>query len=222
MKKVLLIVLGFAFVNEPIFGQCNPYFDFEQGNRWEITSYNAKGKSQGRQLTEIKSMVRRSNGWDAIMHLTLYDKKDKVVYSKDVEMICSDGVVSMDMTRLIPDEQLQAFRDMNMKIEMDNLEIPSDLEPGMALDEGSVTISGDIPMQMTVAITNRTVEGKESITTSAGTFDCYKINYATTTRMLMNIEGRGTDWIAEGVGLVKTETYNSSGKLISYSVLTSR
>ena len=223
MKRSMLLL----FVLSPClchlsYSQCNPYFKFEEGSTWEITNYNGKDKSQGRQTTKILSKDANGDGWNATMQMTLYDKKDELVFDKELEMSCQGGVVSMDITRLIPDEQLQAFKDMNMKIEMDDLEIPAKLEAGMVLDDGSITISGDIPMTMTIMITDRLVEGKESVTTPAGVFDCYKINYTTSAKMIVNRLGKGADWIAEGVGIVRTETYNSSGKLVGYSLLTSR
>ena len=221
-RNMLLLFVLSTYLCDLSYGQCNPYFEFEKGSQWEITNYNAKDKSQGRQTTEILDVDTHSDGWDAKMKFVLYDKKDELVYDKEIEMSCQGGVVAMDITRLLPDEQLEAFQDLNMKIEMDNLEIPAQLEAGMALDDGSVTISGDLPMKMTVAITDRVVEGKESVTTPAGVFDCYKINYSTSVKMMINRLGSGADWIAEGVGLVKTESYNSSGKLVSYSLLTSR
>lgn len=222
MKKLytLLFIVTVAFGG--CFGQCNPYFDMEEGGKWEITSYNGKGKFQGRQMTEIKKLETDAEGWDATLAMQLYDKKDKEVYNKDIEMSCNGGTVVLDMTRLIPDEQLQTFKDMNMQVDMDNIEIPQNLEAGMTLDDGSVTISGDIPMKMTVVITDRKVEGKETITTPAGTFECFKITYSVATKMLMNINSTGVDYIAKGVGMVRNETYNKSGKLVSYSELTSR
>ncbi len=156
------------------------------------------------------------------MAMKIYDKKNKLIYDKDMDMTCNNGIVTLDMTRLIPEEQLQAFKDMNMKLDMDNLEIPEKLEPGMTLDDGSITMSGDLPMTMTVNITDRKVESKETITTPAGSFDCYKIVYTVDTKMLMNMKSSGVDYIAEGVGMVRNETYNKSGKLTGYSELTSR
>jgi hypothetical protein len=36
----------------------------------------------------------------------------------------------------------------------------------------------------------------------------------------MNIQTSAVEWIAEGVGIVKTESYNKKGKIESYQVLT--
>ena len=220
MKTFFTIILTLIVVGAH--GQCNPYYTLEEGNKWEMTNYNAKGKFQGKQVNEIKKLETSGDGWNATLGMILYDKKNEVVYDKDVDMSCVKGVVMLDMTRLIPDEQLEMFKEMNMTLEMDNIEIPSKLEPGMLLDDGSVTLSGDLPMNMTVNITDRKVEGKETITTPAGAFDCFKISYSVSTKMVVNVKSKGVDYIAEGVGMVRNETYNKSGKLMGYSELTSR
>lgn len=75
-------------------------------------------------------------------------------------------------------------------------------------------------MNMTMEMVDRKVEGKESLTTSAGTFDCYVISYTTEMKMGLNTMFKNKEWIAEGVGMVKSENYNKNGKLMGYSELT--
>jgi hypothetical protein len=76
-----------------------------------------------------------------------------------------------------------------------------------------------------VKIFNRKVEAKEDITTPAGNFTCYKISYdmeSSTKVMGMNnkVNLKGVDYVSEGTGVVKTESYNKKGSLSSYSLLT--
>ena len=222
MKTLFAFLLSLVVVVGSSFAQCNPYYIMKVGSKWEITNYNAKGKFQGKQLNEVKAMETTGTGWSTTLGMKLYDKKNEMVYDKDIDMACDNGTVVLDMTRMISEEQMQAYKDMNMKIDMDNIEIPEKLEAGMVLNDGSVTISGDMPMNITVNITDRKVEGKETITTPAGTFECFKITYSVSTKMVMNIKSTGADFIAQGVGMVRNETYNKSGKLTGYSELTSR
>ena len=75
---------------------------------------------------------------------------------------------------------------------------------------------------MSTLITDREVLGKESVTTPAGTFDCYIITQSTHIKSMAANQKRTTkQWIAEGVGVVKSEDYNKKGKLDGTSVLTS-
>jgi hypothetical protein len=69
------------------------------------------------------------------------------------------------------------------------------------------------------------VVGKESITTPAGTYDCYKItsDIATQTQMgiKMNINVSSIEWITSKLGVVKSESYNKNDKLMGYTILSS-
>ncbi len=61
-----------------------------------------------------------------------------------------------------------------------------------------------------------TVAAKESVTTPAGTFDCYKIESETSSKaMLKTTKVKSISWIAEGIGTVKSETYDGKDKLLS-------
>lgn len=219
MKKILLFILVLAFTIE-VNAQCNPYYNFKDGASWEITSYSAKDKVDGRQVNTIKSMEDLSNGWKAEMNMKAYDKKDELILDKDIEASCEDGVIKLDMDRFFPEETMQAFKDMDMNIETENLEIPSDLEVGKTLKNASLKMTGSMPFKMEVNITDRKVEAKESVTTPAGTFECYKITYTISSKTIMSVETKGADWIAKDVGMVKAENYNKNGKLQGYSLLT--
>lgn len=87
---------------------------------------------------------------------------------------------------------------------------------------------GENSMTMTstdMYLKNRKVEKKEDITTPAGTFACYKITYDMDMDMkVMGINRKmnstGAEWVAEGVGIVKTATYDKKGEIESYTLLT--
>jgi hypothetical protein len=40
-------------------------------------------------------------------------------------------------------------------------------------------------------------------------------------KMMMNVKTRSVEWYAGGVGMIKSETYSSDGKLLGSNVLTS-
>jgi hypothetical protein len=86
----------------------------------------------------------------------------------------------------------------------------------IAFSSGGMTI-----MNMSFSVTNRKVEAVESVTTPAGTFDCYKISFDVATKMMVNVKTKGVEWYAKGVGMVKTETYSTDGKLLGSNILTS-
>jgi hypothetical protein len=146
----------------------------------------------------------------------------------DLGYKCEDKIIYIDMRNFISEEQLQAFKNYEMKVESENLELPSSLSVGQSLKDGTVNVTAvgsGIPIALNVKISDRKVAGKETITTPAGTYECYKVtsNIATQTQMgvKMNMNFSSIDWIAVKVGTVKSESYNKSGKLMGYTILTS-
>ena len=68
-------------------------------------------------------------------------------------------------------------------------------------------------------LTNRKVVAQESVTVPAGTFDCLKITYDLESKAMIKITGSATQWMAVGPGLVKSESYDKKGNLISSQLL---
>jgi hypothetical protein len=119
---------------------------------------------------------------------------------------------------------MQQFEDMEMEVTGTDVELPNDLSVGQNLPDANVDVKmsmGGINMNMNVETINRKVEKKESVTTPAGSFDCYVIYSETKSKMMLaNNTFPNRLWLAEGVGMVKQETYNKNGKLMGSMVLT--
>lgn len=228
MKNLLLLLcIGLAV---PVYSQCDYLYDLNEGTVFEMESFSANNKKQGRVLNKVVNFTETGNSFKATLESKIFDKKDKEAHTGEYQMICENGVMKIDMRQFIPNESLEAFQDAEIEMSGDYLTFPSDLAVGQSLEDGNMNVSisasgGMMNMTMETLITDRKVESKEQITTPAGTFDCYKVSYklqSATKMMGMNMahEFRNTDWISEGVGVVRTETYNSKGKLTSYTVLT--
>tara|TARA_Y100001949_G_scaffold173397_1_gene178902 strand:- start:13 stop:705 length:693 start_codon:yes stop_codon:yes gene_type:complete len=227
MKK-LFTATAVLFATFTINAQCdNAYFPLSDGVTFEQTSYNAKGKEEGK----TSSVVSSDSDTKALVSNKIYDKKGDLVTEGDYEVICEDGKIKMDIEQFIPDEMLNSYENMEVIVEGDFLEFPNELSVGQNLPEGNgkITIKmgeGAVNMIMNMTFTNRKVEAQESLTTPAGTFDTYKISQTTISEMeIMGMKREmtftSTSWIAEGVGNVKTENYDKKGKLQSYTELTS-
>ncbi len=231
MKKFYLILL-ISFVSFETRSQCNTYFNFKEGTEYEMTHYSAKDKVTGKSLSQILSV--EDNGGVLTAHIkgTAFDKKGEEITSMNFAYICDDGVLKMDMNKFIPKDMFGGDSDIEFEMEGDYLEIPKNLEIGQSLKDGMIkgkmTMEGNpamANMALSVKIFNRKVEAKEDITTPAGNFSCYKISYdmeSSTKVMGMNnkVNLKGVDYLSEGVGVIKTESYNKKGSLSSYSLLT--
>lgn len=222
----LLFVLLFSLSMLPANGQsCEPYYPMDEGDSWELSSYNPKDKLQGVSKHKIISRTGSGDHIEATVKAEHYDKKDKMTQEMEYDLICKDGQFTVDMRSLLNPEQMAGMQNMEFTVESDNLAFPPSLSPGQTLPDASVDVSINstgLKMGLGVRITNRKVLANEKMTTSAGTFDCYVITQDVESIMMMGIKIRGTSktWFAKDAGAVRTESYNKNGKLMGYEVLT--
>ena len=224
MRNLLLIALAFFTVPE-IQAQCdNPFYRLKEGTIIEMESYNKKDKMESSSKTKVIEYKETSSGYVAKIAYTIYDKKDKMISEGDYNLECDNGIIKIDMSSFVPAESMKAFEDMEIEIDMDQMLYPANLSTGQSLDDASMKIktnNSPIPMSMDMDITNRKVEGKESVTTPAGTFECYKISYDMFSKMsIMKMNFKNIEYLSENSGVVRTESYRSNGSLMSYTVLT--
>lgn len=228
MKKILYSAL-FAFAAITASAQCNQYFVLQEGSEWEYHTHNPKGKLTGKNQQQVVKFSKTGSGYVAKVNSTVTDEKGKELMKGNLEFKCENGTLLMDMRNFISQEQMQAFSSYEMNVEASNLEIPSSLSVGDKLGDGSLTITAKgtpFPMKLTVTISDRKVEGKETITTPAGTFECFKITSKMTmeNQMGMKITTQmvTNEWIAPKVGTVKSESFNKNGKSTGYTILAKR
>jgi hypothetical protein len=228
MKRNILLVLP-VFYSFMLSAQCNDYYVFEQGNEWTYENFNNKGKSSGKNQQKVTAYQKTGNGFVATINSVFVNDKGKKMMEGDLEMRCENGTLVMDMRKFIPEEQQKAFGTYEMKVEADNLEFPSKLSVGQSLKNGSITMTAEgspIPMKISVEIIDRKVEAKETITTPAGTFECYKITSKSVSRTQMGVnmtfEFSSAEWITEKVGMVKSESFDKHGKPNGYTLLVAR
>jgi len=208
--------------------QCNEYYVLNDGTAWTYETYNAKGKLNGKTQQNVKSFEKTATGFNAVVTSVLYNDKGKEQTKGDLEMSCVNGTFIIDMRKFIPEEQQKMFASYKMTIQSENLELPAKLTVGQMLKDGSITLATEgspLPMKMTVVISDRKVEGKETITTPAGTFECFKISSKSkvSTQMGVNMSFNFStiEWIAPKVGMVKSESFDKNGKPNGYTQLAS-
>lgn len=224
MRKIAIIFILTFLPTVLIFGQdCKFYYPKTEGSKLEYTSYDSKDKISGSSIQTIKDLEETGGVTSALIEVQTFDKKGKDLGTKEYTVKCENGVYSVDMKSYMDAQTLAAYEDMDIKVSSDNLQIPSNLNIGDELGDGKLDISvyseGMKIMGMLTEITQRKVDSKEEITTDAGTFDCYKITYTITVKTMFSVRMEAAEWIADGVGTVKSETY-SRGKSMGYTVLT--
>lgn len=220
----LFVFLAFFTSNVILSQECQMFSPFEVGKKLEYTDYNKNGKAQGKSIHEVIE-VKESSNPEALIKVIVYNK-DKEVLNTDYGVKCVDGAFYVDMIRFFDQQKLSEQQDFELLIDGDYLEFPQLMRPDDMLDNGSIAIKvnnqGFTLLTMTMNIINRKVAAIENLTTPAGTFECYKITYEYESKFgILNFKGKGVEWVATGIGVVKSEDYNKKGKLRSYYELTS-
>ena len=224
MKKQILVLLAIISTSFTGFSQdCSAFYPFEEGISFQVTNYDKKGKIVAVTDHTVKAITTSGGDATATINSLVKDKKGETITDGEYEIVCAGNEVSIDVKSLMNPTLFDQFEGMETNITGTNVVIPNDLSVGQTLPDASMTMDidmGGINMSMNVMMTDRTVDGLETITTAAGSFECYVISYTSNIKMGMNRTGKAKQWLAKGVGMVKQEDYNKKGKLTGTSVLT--
>lgn len=202
---------------------CKLYFPETENAQIEYKSFDKKNKITGSSVQQIKDIKRNAGSVSAVIEAETFDNKGNTQGKATFDARCENGIFYIDMSKFINQESMEGFKDMEMTVEGGSLEMPSRLNAGDVLKPGEMKMAfssgGATVMTMTVSITNRKVEGIQDVTTDAGTFKCYKISYDIATKMMFNIKAKAVEYFNEEVGMVKSESYTSSGDFQGSTVL---
>ncbi len=206
---------------------CSIYFPTVKGTIYEMQQFDNKDKQTGTSAYTVTSSTTDTDGnVAAILHTHYVGKSDKDTGSAYVSYKCQDGKAYVDMKNFIPSGS--SGQNMDIKTDASWMEIPQTLSVGMTMADATGTMSfysnGTLFSTIKISITDRKVESSESVTTPAGTFQCFKVTYnvaseSTTMGIKMTTNSKGVEYYSTGTGMVKSETYNKNDKLEGYSVL---
>ncbi|SHK09754.1 TapB family protein [Hymenobacter psychrotolerans] len=232
MKTLLLLSLALLTGPMSLAQDCGLYYDLRKGGTYELTTFDSRDQPSGRVVQEVREANTAGGKTTALIHQQVFDKKGKPSASNDYTVECQAGLVRLDMRAIMnpqaPGQNPQA--DMDVQVSGDFLELPAQLKPGSTLKNGTMTVamrdkkSGTAISTTTISISNRRVEGTETIKTEAGSFACTKISQDVLMKtgignLAIPFSMRTVEWYAPGVGAVRSETYRKD-KLLGYSLLT--
>ncbi len=230
MKKLFLtsiIVAGLlAFPVASLFSQdCTSYMPVKEGTRMEMKHFDAKDKLESSTRMTILKKHNTPEGYAIDVQVNSFDAKGKEAMNSRLTFRCSHGEFIWDMNDLMKGmPPMEGMEDMKIKVSGTDLKFPSKLQVGQKLEDAEMNFAmesgGMVMMTITVRIINRKVVAKENITTPAGTFSCYKVSYEVDTKSVFSMKMMQIDWIAEEIGVVRSENFDQNNKLTSYSLLT--
>jgi hypothetical protein len=190
-----------------------------------LTTYNEKDKVTSVAKSELVSVNELSNGLEAVINEQILDEKGKELFGGTFTMRCEGDKFYMDMSDMFNQEGMEGIEDAEVEFTNQYMEYPTNPVVGQTLPDANctmkITINGMQLSSTTINITNRKVEGNETITTPAGTFNCVKFSEDTEVKaMMMKIKSHSVSYMAKNVGMVKMESFDDKGKLESKQLLT--
>ncbi len=198
---------------------------FVQGRILNYETLNAQNKPSGSVKYTFKEVGTGSNGVTAIVLVENFDVKGKLLNTNEVKYSCNNNVFSIDMQSSLNPNTMSAYKDMTIHGESSYLDFPVTASAGATLQDALLFLriydkSEKEFATINSTVTNRKVMASESITTASGTYTCTKIssNASLLVKTLgfgIPVETSSVEWWSSGVGLVKSETYNKAGKLMS-------
>lgn len=227
MKRIiapLILVINFTFT---LIAQndCNNLLQFKKGFKSQMTSYDKKDQVQSVVNSEILEIKSSGSDMIAVCNIKMENNKGKKeMESMKTEFRCSNGVFYMNFRDLIGDNQaLKQMEGMEVKVEGGEMGFPTNLSIGQMLDDSDMTMqmimNGTPLMKMTLNMKERKVEAKETVTTPAGTFECYKISYTVGMSSGFGGNSKGAMWVSKGM-TIKTESYDKKGAKSGYTLMT--
>ncbi|MEM8510017.1 MAG: hypothetical protein AAF717_19450 [Bacteroidota bacterium] len=207
--------------------ECSQYYPMVEGSSYEYTVYNKKGKTDGVIAYTVSNVRTDGDSTTATMQMNMKNGKGKEQYTMDYDFTCENGIIKIDYESLFPQQMAAQFgEDIEITMSGTDVELPASLSVGQELKDASVDVAMDMGMmKMDIAVKtiNRKIEKKETVTTPAGTFDCFVLYSESVTKMPMgggNKTFPSRIWLADGVGMVKQVSYNAKGSVDATSELT--
>lgn len=220
MKKIIHVVLALASCSFLYSQNCHDYFPFSEGTEWELSNYDEKDKLLS--VNTYKILSRKGNV--AEINFVSLDKKGKEVANIKSNWYCDDNKISFEMKDMFPASAAMNNTKAEMKFSGNNLDFPKNIIAGESLPDADAKlemyIDGMRFMTMSMNITDRKVDGNEKITTPMGTFDCLKISQTTEVKSIISNKSKTITYLSKSKGMIKSENFNSKGKLIGYQLMT--
>lgn len=204
------------------------------GTTSEVTWLDKKGKLRGKVSVETRS----GTAGQLRLHEAWTDKKGNDLAEVEYGVNCEAGSLALDMRSAISPGTWAAYAQAGQEIEAEKLVYPAELTVGQELPAASVTANFRYDPAYTppdgtarpngmvhIELRDRKVVGQETITTSAGTFEVYKITRERYSKARSSNESESTRpetvWFAPGLGVVRIEVAKSNGKLVNSAEITS-
>lgn len=229
MKKILVVFILIYIYSHLLFSQNNHLVFFP--NTEGAMMIHRTFSSDDQLVASIVYRIKQSYEYDTKKNIeigyTALDNLNNIIDRGDLDALYFEGDLFLQMpNRVMSSDIIETLGSNTMLVGNymdypDGFDSPFDGNFEMPVGEYTIRSKNGKRENLRVRIYDRKHEGKEEITTPAGTFDACKITFKFDCIKNNRINTHtGVEWYAKGAGIVRSETYNEDGELENYTVLT--
>ena len=222
MKKMLLAIVALLACHT----MQAQYFCTTQGTELHYVNYDEAGQSLSNETVTVYNVVKNASGESAQYLAKIVTNKTKNNTSYTLYNWNYDGNVTTCQEDLMYGPYIKSDSDPakydskarqamaeELKLKGDNsFTIKKHASAGESIPDRTYLLIFNM-LKNEINISGAAYMGEEKVSTTAGKFDCIKISYLKRTKIVLKTETvRVTEWYAEGIGLVKSESYNTKGE----------
>jgi hypothetical protein len=221
----LLFSFSLSFFSVTVFAQdCSNYYFLQNNKTIEMTISNKTGIETGKMTYIISDSKKNGGSITTTINSEFFDAKGKSISKATNNMKCENGVMQINMKTFIPPPQLEQIKTESTTASDAYLEYPANMNVGDQLKDGQFNMdyesTSGLKSSIEISITERKVEGKETVTTPAGTWECFKISAknkidSKISNIGIPITMSVTEWFAPEFGIVKTESKTGKTEITS-------
>lgn len=222
MKKMLLAIVALLACHT----MQAQYFCTTQGTELHYVNYDEAGQSLSNETVTVYNVVKNASGESAQYLAKIVTNKTKNNTSYTLYNWNYDGNVTTCQEDLMYGPYIKSDSDPakydskarqamaeELKLKGDNsFTIKKHASAGESIPDRTYSLIFNM-LKNEINISGAAYMGEEKVSTTASKFDCIKISYLKRTKIVLKTETvRVTEWYAEGIGLVKSESYNTKGE----------
>lgn len=222
MKKMLLAIVALLACHT----MQAQYFCTTQGTELHYVNYDEAGQSLSNETVTVYNVVKNASGESAQYLAKIVTNKTKNNTSYTLYNWNYDGNVTTCQEDLMYGPYIKSDSDPakydskarqamaeELKLKGDNsFTIKKHASAGESIPDRTYSLISNM-LKNEINISGAAYMGEEKVSTTAGKFDCIKISYLKRTKIVLKTETvRVIEWYAEGIGLVKSESYNTKGE----------
>jgi hypothetical protein len=193
------------------------FFAMKKGSVQTFATKDGKGKVTAQTRNTVTSIVGNKSAFAIEYRSEMLDAKGKPLTDGNgkpmlltYRIVVKDGTMYLDLKGMFG--AMQGLE--GVEASGTAMKIPNSLAVGQTIEDADARVKIGF-INCTAVMTEGRVVAEESVTTGAGTFQCYKVlQKVNSSAMGIKTEGTTLTWYAKGVGAIKTETVDKKGKVI--------